>query len=62
MFQDPLQSVCFHPNGNLLAVTTQNNKFQVLDADTGEEFYNCEVGSEQHDCIKYSPGKNFLTR
>ena len=61
MFQDELQSVCFHPTGNLLAVATKNNKFQVLDADNGEEFFNYEIGSEQHDCIKYSPGKNYLT-
>ena len=60
MFQDELQSVGFHPNGNILAVATKNNKFLVLDADSGEaEFFNCEIGSEQHDCIKYSPGKNF---
>ncbi|CAB4008191.1 echinoderm microtubule-associated -like 2 isoform X3, partial [Paramuricea clavata] len=58
--EDQLQSVCIHPNGNLLAVATQNNKFQVLDADTGEEFYSCEVGSEQHDCIKYSPDGCYL--
>ena len=54
--QDALQSVCFHPNGDLLAVATQNNKFRVLDANTGDESFSCEIGSEQHDCIKYSPG------
>lgn len=48
--------MCFHPNGNLLAVATQNNKWLILDSNTGEEFYSCEVGAEQHDCIKYSPG------
>lgn len=57
---DPLQSVCFHPNGNLLAVATQNNKWLILDSNTGEEFYSCEVGAEQHDCIKYSPDGKYL--
>lgn len=57
---NPLQSACFHPNGNLLAVATQNNKWQVLDSNTGEEFFSCEIGSEQHDCIKYSPDGKYL--
>ena len=59
--EDELQAVGFHPNGNILAVATRNNKFLVLDADSGEaEFFNCEIGSEQHDCIKYSPDGSYL--
>ena len=59
--EDELQSVGFHPNGNILAVATKNNKLLVLDADSGEaEFFKCEIGSEQHDCIKYSPDGSYL--
>lgn len=30
----------------------------VIDSNSGDEFYSCEIGAEQHECIKYSPGKN----
>ncbi|XP_046859210.1 echinoderm microtubule-associated protein-like 2 [Xenia sp. Carnegie-2017] len=58
--EDPLQSVCFHPNGNILAVATQNSKFKALDAESGVEFFTCVVGSEQHDCVQFSPDGCYL--
>ncbi|XP_041351866.1 echinoderm microtubule-associated protein-like 2 isoform X3 [Gigantopelta aegis] len=57
---DPLHSCCFHPEGNVAAIGTQNARWLVVDLATHEILCVHSDGNEQIECIQYSPDGKYL--
>ena len=61
-FEDQIQSLDFHPRSNgsndLIAIGMTNGSWLVFDAQSQSVVSVQKDGVEQHDVIKYSPGRN----
>ncbi|GAB1609644.1 echinoderm microtubule-associated protein-like 2 isoform X3 [Argonauta hians] len=51
---------CFHPDGHLAVIGTQTARWLVLDLTTREIITTHSDGSEQIECVRFSPDGNFL--
>lgn len=57
---DEAHSCCFHPDGTVVAVGTRAPRFVVLDLATSEVVSVLTTGSEQIECLRYSPDGQYL--
>ncbi|GAV03860.1 hypothetical protein RvY_14230 [Ramazzottius varieornatus] len=61
--QDGIHSICFHPDGDLIAVATISGRWSVVDTLTKEIVSSQNVNEDTQDllsCIKYSPDGRFI--
>ncbi|KAL3872559.1 hypothetical protein ACJMK2_035781 [Sinanodonta woodiana] len=57
---DPAHCASIHPNGDVAAVGLSTGRWLVLDLSSREVLTVHTDGSEQHECIAYSPDGNYL--
>ncbi|XP_064603891.1 echinoderm microtubule-associated protein-like 2 isoform X2 [Liolophura sinensis] len=58
--EEPAHCCCFHPNGNLAVVGSQSGKWKVIDLTSRDIVAAHSDGTEQIECVQYSPDGQLL--